>query len=123
MKYTAEMLKKAKEAESAQALLALAKETGIDMTPEEAEQSFAALNGSSELADVELNNVAGGCGNSLDDPLYKVGEVVHMDMGSYLAAVTIEAVVEPETVMQWQYDVYIHELAVYRRVLESKLCR
>ena len=62
MKFTDEQLMKAKAAESAEELLALAKEAGIEMTAEEAAKNFAELHKEGELSDVELDNVAGGCG-------------------------------------------------------------
>lgn len=56
-----ELLTKAKAAETAEELLTLAKENGIEMTEEEAQKSFALLHSQSgELADEELDNVAGG---------------------------------------------------------------
>lgn len=60
MKYTKEFLDKAKAAESAEALQALAKENGIEMSTEEAESYFAELHKSGELSDEELENVSGG---------------------------------------------------------------
>lgn len=63
MKFTAEMIAKAKEAKSAAELLDLAKANGIAMTEKEADEYFAKLNAEGELADAELDNVAGGgCG-------------------------------------------------------------
>ncbi len=56
-----ELILKAKEAKSAEELLALAKENGMEMTEEEANAYFAQLNPvSGELSDDELDNVAGG---------------------------------------------------------------
>ena len=54
------MMEKAKEAKSAEELLALAKENDIGMTEEEAEETFAMLEKSGELSDEELENVSGG---------------------------------------------------------------
>ena len=54
------MMEKAKGAKSAEELLALAKENEIEMTAEEAEETFAMLNRSGELSDEELANVSGG---------------------------------------------------------------
>ncbi len=60
---TQEMLEKAKQAKSAEELLALAKENGIELTDERAREVFNSLYSSAELADEELDNVAGGgCG-------------------------------------------------------------
>ena len=62
MNFSPKQLAKAKEAASADELLALANENGIEMTAEEAKAYFAELNKEGELADDELGNVAGGCG-------------------------------------------------------------
>ena len=55
-----ELLKKAKEAKSAEELIALAKENDYEMSEEEAQAYFAHLHKSGELADEELDSVAGG---------------------------------------------------------------
>ena len=55
-----ELLGQAKEAKSAEELMSLAKENGMELTKEEAEAYFAQLNKSGELSDEELDNVAGG---------------------------------------------------------------
>ena len=57
-----EMIQKAKEAKSAEELLALAKENDIELTEEEAENLFDRLHATGELADEELENAAGGGG-------------------------------------------------------------
>lgn len=63
MKITPELMAKAKEAKSAEELLAFAKENGVELTAEEAEQYFEQLHATGELADDELENVSGGgCG-------------------------------------------------------------
>lgn len=68
IKFTKELMNKAKEAGSADELLVLAKENEIDMTVEEAEYAYAKLHKSGELADDELDNVAGGCSASSSCP-------------------------------------------------------
>ena len=55
-----ELLEKARAAKSAEELMALAKENGMEMTEEEAAAYFVQLNKSGELSDEELDNVAGG---------------------------------------------------------------
>ena len=62
-----ELIKKAKEAKSAEELLALAKENNIGMTGEQAKAYFAQLHpAAGELADDELDAVAGGgCGGEI----------------------------------------------------------
>lgn len=56
-----ELLEKAKQTKSAEELLALAKENKIEMTEEQAKAYYAQLHPTSgEIADEELENVAGG---------------------------------------------------------------
>ena len=56
-----ELLEKAKQTKSAEELLALAKENKIEMTDEQAKAYYAQLHpASGEIADDELENVAGG---------------------------------------------------------------
>lgn len=59
-KLTPELIEKAKAAETAEALLTLARENNIEMTEEEAQTTFEQLHRSGELSDDELDNVAGG---------------------------------------------------------------
>lgn len=54
-----EFLAKLKELSSADDILALAKENGIEMTTEKAKELFDKLNGG-ELTDEQLDSVAGG---------------------------------------------------------------
>ena len=59
--FNAEMIEKAKAAKSAEELIALAKESGVEMTADEAATCFAQLNPKSgELNDDDLDAVAGG---------------------------------------------------------------
>ena len=60
-KYTDELIAKAKQAKNPEELLALAKENGVELTEESAKAYFNQLNPKTgELADDELDNVAGG---------------------------------------------------------------
>ncbi|MGN1136926.1 MAG: hypothetical protein ACI4SF_11975 [Oscillospiraceae bacterium] len=69
-----ELLEKAKQAKTAEELLALAKAENIELT-EEAAKAFAKLNKNGELSDEELDNVSGGgCGGST--PKFKVNDRV-----------------------------------------------
>ena len=61
MKFSKELIEKAKTAKTAEELLAMAKAENIELSAEEAEKAFAELNKTGELSDEELNNVAGGC--------------------------------------------------------------
>lgn len=60
MEMNQELLEKVKEAKSAEELLSLAKENGVELTEDEAAEYFAQLNKSGELSDEELDNVSGG---------------------------------------------------------------
>ncbi len=55
-----ELILKAKEAKSAEELLALAKENGLEMTEENAKAYFEQIHKFGELSDSELDNVSGG---------------------------------------------------------------
>ena len=59
MKFTDEMLEKAKTAKSAEELLAMAKAEKVELTEEEAVKAFAELNKTGELSDecVFVNDV------------------------------------------------------------------
>lgn len=65
-----ELISKAKETKSAEELLALAKENGVEMTEESAKSYFDQLHPKTgELSDEELDNVAGGSCYSKDGRL------------------------------------------------------
>ncbi len=77
MKIPETMIEKAKEAKSAQELIALAKENGTELSAEEADVYFAQLHKTGELEDDELDSVSGGgCGGyasvSIDGHYYKL---------------------------------------------------
>ena len=81
MKFSNEMIEKAKTAKSAEELLELAKAENINFTAEEAAKAFEELNKNGELSDEELENVAGGCGgNAAKGPKYSVGDWVTVDI-------------------------------------------
>ena len=60
MTFTAEQMNKAKSAKSAEELLAMAKESGVEMTEAQAAKYFDELHKEGELTDDELAAVAGG---------------------------------------------------------------
>ena len=65
---TPELIEKAKTAQSAEALLALAKENGVELTEEEAKTYFAQINRAGAVSDDELDAiVGGGCFGDDDD--------------------------------------------------------
>ena len=66
MKFSKELIEKAKTAKTAEELLEMAKAEHIELTEEEAKKAFEKLNKNCELSDEELDNVAGGCGDTPD---------------------------------------------------------
>ncbi len=60
-----EMIDKAKNCQSPEELIALAKKNGVELTGEQAESYFKSMHENGELSDEELNNVSGGgCGDN-----------------------------------------------------------
>lgn len=55
-----ELMEKAGAAETAEELLALAKENGVNMSENAAKEYFARIHKTGEVSDEELDNVAGG---------------------------------------------------------------
>ena len=64
MDFTMEQIQKAMTAASAEELLAMAKEDGIELTLTEAEEYYSELHQNYEMSDDELSAVAGGKGES-----------------------------------------------------------
>ena len=77
MKFSKELIEKAKTAKTAEELLEMAKEESIEMSAEQAAEYFVTIHASGELSDEELDNVAGGCGSG-DEPLFAVGQWVYV---------------------------------------------
>ena len=68
-----EIMEQARGAKSPEDLLALAKELGVELTAEGAEETFGMLHKTGELSDEELDNVAGGgCSTTVDGKNYTV---------------------------------------------------
>ncbi len=64
MNFTPELISKAKAAKSAEELIKIAEDEGVKLEEKDAEMFFNKLNQSEELADEELEAVAGGgCGS------------------------------------------------------------
>ncbi len=55
-----EFVAKLKEAKSADEILVLAKESGVEIDEEKAKELFSQLNATGELSDDDLDKVAGG---------------------------------------------------------------
>ena len=79
MNVSKELLEKAKQAKTAEELLAIAKAEKVELTAEEAAKAFAELNKTGEISDEELDNVAGGCGDpeTPGEPKFNVGDQVY----------------------------------------------
>ena len=82
-----ELILKAKECKSAEEIMALAKENGYELTEEQAKEYFEKLNANGEIADDELDNVAGGCGEEEVRYCPKCGGRLHrINGGPYFCA-------------------------------------
>ena len=79
--FNEEAIAKAKQAKSVEELLTLAKESGVEMTAEQAQDIFAQLNPKSgALADDQLDNVAGGALASFyEDRENFLPKICHLD--------------------------------------------
>lgn len=76
-KLSAELIEKAKTAKSAEQLLALAKDNGIELTAEQAMTYYEKIHQSGELSDDELDNVSGGgCIDKKPKPCPDCGELM-----------------------------------------------
>ena len=74
MKITSEMLEKAKTVEPVEEFIRLATEKEVEVTEEQIRRFYAMNHNSGELADDELNNVAGGWCYNDGRPVITVGE-------------------------------------------------
>ena len=80
MNVSKELLEKARTANSAEELLAMAKAENLNLTEEEASKAFVEFNKTGGLSDEELDNVSGGgCGDSetSGEPKFNVGDRVY----------------------------------------------
>ena len=124
MELTKELVAKAKEAKTPEELMALAKETGIDMTEESAALAFEQLNSKTgELSDSELDNVSGGCGGGYDagrpHPQFAVGETVlyiHSWLGATRITATGKVVKRSYENGAWYYTLKIHDGSTIKMV-------
>ena len=71
-----ELIAKLKEAKSADELIAFAKENGVEITPEKANELFEQMNANGELSDDALDEVA-GAGGFFMHPLRKPWDPWH----------------------------------------------
>lgn len=86
MKFTKELIEKAKTAKTAEELYDMAKAEDIVITAEDASKIFAKLNQSGELADNELDNVVGGgCGKEeTREPYHFICGLCRRDVTSWI---------------------------------------
>ena len=105
MEFTKEMIEKVKQAASAEELLKMAEENGIQLNAETAEKYFQFLKTDGELSDDELSVVAGGKSRKDPDPKYKNG--THLWLGYFTTQNYLEIeVVNPEFYIPgegWRY--------------------
>ncbi|MDO5446069.1 MAG: hypothetical protein Q4F31_10680 [Eubacteriales bacterium] len=114
MTFTKEMMEKAKKAASAEELLEMAKAEGVELSASDAELYYNFLNGSRELTDEELSQVAGGKGQKDPDPKYGVGQRVSIYFATtmnYLHGyVTLRTSVRDcDKILHYKYRVFIEE--------------
>ena len=72
MKLTKEQIAKARAAKSADELIGLASEYGIEMSVENIKAQFDAMHCDRALSDTELDNVSGGCGDDEEEEVVVV---------------------------------------------------
>ncbi len=93
MEFTAEQIRTAKKAKTAEELMEFAKENGMKLTEDEARSFISRWHRTGALSDEELNNVSGGCGgSSTPDPRYKIGQ--HLWLGYPSSRTYVEVVIE-----------------------------
>ena len=114
MKLTPEQLTKVKAVKNAEELLALAKESSVELTEEEAKKYFAELHHEGELSDDELNNVSGGCGDdgpSIPKPKYHGGEKVYYSYQylRYYEAIVLRTDYYNVALEDWRYWIYVKD--------------
>lgn len=108
MKFSKELIEKAKTAKSAEELLAMAKAENIEMTAEEAAKYFAELHKTGELSDEELNNVSGGCGSG-DEPLFTVGQWVYVRATNAAALILENLGKQGSTFPEFKYKIEVND--------------
>lgn len=105
MKFTDEQRTKANAAKSAEELLTLAKENGIELTTEEAARYYADLHREGEIADEEFENVSGGiCEDESPRPKFQVNQIVYL--GNRMNTASITAIKGYDEKHGFQYEVY-----------------
>ena len=122
MKFTKEQLNKAASAKSADELLMLAKENGIELTAEEAAGYYADCHKADELANEELEDVSGGCGEETPGPKFHAGDTVYL--GNPLNTAKILELGGYDEVHGYYYNIYCLRKHTYEKGFEweMRLC-
>lgn len=108
MKFSKELIEKAKTAKSAEELLAMAKAEGFELPEGEAKTVFSKLNKTGELSDEELNNVSGGCGSG-DEPLFTVGQWVYVRATNAAALILENLGKQGSTFPEFKYKIEVND--------------
>ena len=108
MKFSKELIEKAKTAKSAEELLAMAKAEGFELPEGEAKTVFSKLNKTGELSDEELNNVSGGCGSG-DEPLFAVGQWVYVRATNAAALILENLGKQGSTFPEFKYKIEVND--------------
>jgi len=76
-KITPELIEKAKAVKTAEELIALAKESNIELTEEQAKEYLEKLNPKmGEISDDELDNVAGGVQDAFNESVHDLTDAI-----------------------------------------------
>ena len=108
MKFSKELIEKAKTAKTAEELLEMAKEESIEMSAEQAAEYFATIHASGELSDEELDNVSGGCGSG-DEPLFTVGQWVYVRATNAAALILENLGKQGSTFPEFKYKIEVND--------------
>ena len=108
MKFSKELIEKAKTAKTAEELLEMAKEESIEMSAEQAAEYFVTIHASGELSDEELDNVSGGCGSG-DEPLFTVGQWVYVRATNAAALILENLGKQGSTFPEFKYKIEVND--------------
>lgn len=108
MKFSKELIEKAKTAKTAEELLAMSKAEGFELPEGEAKTVFSKLNKTGELSDEELNSVSGGCGSG-DEPLFTVGQWVYVRATNAAALILENLGKQGSTFPEFKYKIEVND--------------
>ena len=115
MNVSKELLEKAKQAKTAEELLAIAKAENVELTAEEAAKAFAELNKTGEISDEELDNVAGGCGDpeTPGEPKFNVGQTVYVRATNAAAKILENLGKKGDLFPEYKYKIEVHDTGIF----------